>query len=110
MLKTFLIFILLCSSCAKIKIKTSKNYSLTTSKIENDTRDVKLQVTKHFYMWGLMPSQHELLLDRELLKIGVKRISSFEITETPSQNNVWMKLLSFGLFLPQTYIITGKTD
>lgn len=110
MIKTFLIILLLCTSCSKLKIKTSKNFPITTSQIEKDTKSIEVKVTKNFYLWGLIPNEHELLLDKELLKIGVKRLSALEITELSEGKDTWMKILSFGLFLPQTYLITGKTD
>lgn len=68
---------------------------------------VEVVLEKSFYLWGSIPAQHQIELDKEFQElgaVGVARIS-FEKDQTWSQ---WfLGMISFGLYWPVEIRIQG---
>jgi hypothetical protein len=95
--------------CSRLRLNSSNTKSVTFREIEGHTKPVKIKVKKDFYLWGLLPKQHDLDISKVMEEKGLGIISSLEITETEVYDNALYSIISFGMYIPKTYLIQGKT-
>lgn len=110
MVKLSILFsLILLISCSSIKFKSSQQISTNFDVREFQTKKVSVEVEKTFYMWGLVPNEQVIEIDKLFSKKGYDSVSSVEIKETKTKlKTLWM-FVTLGMYYPQTYTITAKT-
>jgi hypothetical protein len=97
-------------SCAKLHIVSSKDQQkITFREKDGEEKPVKLVVEKNFYLWGLLPTKHELDIGAELDERAIRSLSGLKVSEIETDYNGFLSFISFGMFIPRTYAIEGFT-
>jgi hypothetical protein len=96
--------------CSRLRLKSSETKSVTFREIEGHSKPVKIKVKKEFYLWGMLPKEHDLDIAKVMDEKGVGVISSLEVSETNVYDNAFYAILTFGMYIPKTYLIEGKTQ
>jgi hypothetical protein len=96
-------------SCSSIKFKSSHQISTSFDEREFQTKKVSVEVEKTFYMWGLVPGEQVIEIDKLFSKKGFDSVSSIEIKETKTKSKTLWMFLTLGMYYPQHYSITAKT-
>lgn len=106
----FLITVLLTSSCSSTVIKTkNKKIPVSFTNKKHHVKKVLIEVEKSFYLWGMVPSEHTLYVDKEVGDHGIDSLANVKITEKKDDWKAFLSLISLGTYIPKTYIIEGKT-
>lgn len=96
-------------SCSSVKFKSSDIIPISLEENENHKLDIKERVETSFYLWGLLPSQHIVEVDKEFEKKGHTVASNLEIVEVEKNKKFLWTVLSFGLYIPQTFELVAKS-
>lgn len=97
-------------SCANTQIKSSDNVPLSFKKQENFDNEIDIQITKEFFLWGLIPRVHEIDIDKEILNKGVNSATELVVEHKNRTSDVVWSLLTFGVYYPQTFHLKAKTS
>ena len=60
-----------------------------------------------FFLWGAVPKEHKVPIDKILADAGIKSASKIKIREYQSFTNSLVSVLSLGLIYPVNYEISG---
>ena len=60
-----------------------------------------------YYLWGLIPGDQELSLDKEFESLGLVSVGNIKIEEYQSMWNFLKSIASFGFYIPMNYRITA---
>lgn len=96
-------------SCSSVKFKSSDIIPISFEENENHKLDIKEKIETPFYLWGLLPSQHIVEIDKEFEKRGYTEASDLEIIEVDKRKKFAWMILSFGLYYPQTFELVAKS-
>ncbi len=97
-------------SCSSIKIHSeSPNLELSMHERENYTKDLEFTVDKEFFLFGTIPTTHELDLTEFFKEAGVDSASELKIIKQRKTKNMLWAFFTFGLYTPETYVIKAKT-
>lgn len=77
--------------------------------MDGHTKDVSTSVTKEFFLWGLIPKSHDLYVDEAMANRGYDSIANLVVTQKNTTSDVVWSILSFGVYMPQTYQIKGRS-
>jgi hypothetical protein len=111
-MKNILPFALLCalSSCTTIHYRSNNTIPVSFEGNPKHKQEVSITGEKHFYFWGLDPEHHEVYVDEEVRKAGHDSISKLIIFEHKNPQDTLISFLTFGLYMPRGYTITGFTS
>lgn len=70
-------------------------------------QEVSIIGHRNFYFWGLNPEEHVVYVDEEVRKAGYDGISKVILYEQKNPQDILISFLTFGLYLPRGYTITG---
>lgn len=105
----FFIFAFISFSCSTTNIKSKNKFPISFSDEDGYTKEINTSVTKEFFLWGLLPTSHDLYIDEEMADKGYNGLGNLVIAQSNTiSNNIWT-LLTFGVYWPQTYNIKGKS-
>ena len=106
--KYFFFLSLTLISCSSIQFKSTEIIPVNFNGDVSETENVTVEVEKSFYLWGMIPSNHSVEVDKVFEEKGADSVSNFSIAEVKtSKKTLWM-ILSAGLYYPQTYLISGN--
>ena len=111
MTKTLLAFVILVGSfisCSTVEFKSANQSKVTFDYNLNQEREVVLEVEKKFYLWGALPSKHELILDKIFKDRGFENVSDLRIEEVNTAKKAAWMVASFGMFYPVSYRLVGR--
>jgi hypothetical protein len=102
-----LVFFISCSS-----IHFSSHNQIPTSFDYKEDKDLhfSVEVSKPFYMWGMYPNKQTVYVDDLFISEGYKSISHLQIAEVNTNEKVMWMLLTFGMYYPQTYMLSGTLN
>tara|TARA_Y100000768_G_scaffold388595_1_gene385440 strand:- start:4825 stop:5232 length:408 start_codon:yes stop_codon:yes gene_type:complete len=109
--KTLLAFAILVGSfvsCSTVEFKSGNQSKVTFDYNLNQEREVILEVEKKFYLWGALPSKHELILDKIFKDRGFENVSDLRIEEVNTTRKAAWMVASFGMFYPVSYRLVGR--
>ena len=92
------VFLMLLSSCSQIRY-TSSN-TIPTYIGTNDGHHTRETATgeRIFYIWGLVPREHTVYVDKELSDSGVLSASRIDVKEYQTGLDVFLTYISLGLY------------
>lgn len=105
-----LILLSIVSSCTTTHFRSNNTIPVTFSGNPEHRKEVTITGKTDFYFWGLNPDEHEVFIDEEVRKAGYDGLSKLIIYEQKNPQEILISFLTFGLYLPRAYTITGFTS
>lgn len=105
-----LLFLLSAVSCTTIHFRSNNSIPVSFAGNPKHQKEVSIEGIRHFYFWGMDPEHSEVLIDEEVRQAGYDGISKVVIYEQKNPQNNLISFLTFGLYLPRAYTITGFTS
>lgn len=96
-------------SCSTTRIFSNSSIPVVFEKVADHTQDISIEVERDFYLWGLIPSTHEIGVDKEFSEKGIDSVANFSIKERFEKTNFVWAIATFGFYMPKSYVLTGKT-
>lgn len=100
----------LLSSCTTIHFRSKNTIPVTFDGNPKHQKEVSIVGHRDFLFWGLEPEEHEVFIDEEVRKAGYDGISKLIVYEQKNPQDILISFLTFGLYLPRGYTITGFTS
>ena len=97
-------------SCTTIHFRSKNSIPVTFSGNPQHQKEVSIEGQRDFYFWGIEPEHHEVFIDEEVKKAGYSGLSKLVIYEQKNPQDMLISFLTFGIYLPRAYTITGFTD
>jgi hypothetical protein len=107
---SILFVLVLSTGCSSIYYKSRGKISVTMDYKGQNQKEVVLNGRKKFYLWGLIPDQHFVYLDEIGDKAGFNSLSSVTIHEPKKFKDMFIALITFGLYIPKEYSILAFTE
>ena len=104
------LFLLISVSCTTIHFRSHQSVPVSFEGNPKHLKEVSISGKHHFYFWGVKPEYHEVFIDEEVRKAGYESISKLIIYEQKNPQDILISFLTFGLYLPRAYTITGYTS
>lgn len=101
---------LVLSSCATIHFRSDHTVPVTFEGNGHHQQEVLVEGERNFYWWGTNPEFHEVFVDAELKKAGIKSLSKAIIYEQKDPQDILISFLTFGIYMPRGWSITGYTE
>jgi hypothetical protein len=95
------------ASCTTIHFRSNNTVPVTFDGNSKHLKEVSIVGHRNFYFWGIEPEQHEVYVDEEVRKAGYDGLSKLIIYEQKNPQDILISFLTFGLYLPRGYTITG---
>jgi hypothetical protein len=106
----FFLILLLASSCTTIYYRSNNSIPVTFEGNPQHQKQVSITGHKYFYFWGIDPEEHVVFVDEEVRKAGYDGMSKVIIYDQKNPQDMLISFLTFGLYLPRGYTITGFTS
>ncbi len=104
MLKSSLLFIiLLLSACSRVSVVNNTNRPITFNPRAGHSEKVDILIQKNFYLWGLLPGQHEIDVGEILKEKGQKSASSLIVKKENFFTSYFWPFVSFGIYIPKSF-------
>ncbi len=97
-------------SCTTIHFRSKNNIPVSFEGNPAHQKEVLIEGHKDFYFWGIEPDNHVVYIDEEVRKAGYDGISKLIIYEQKNPQDMLISFLTFGLYLPRGFTITGFTS
>lgn len=109
-----LIWAVLClNSCTTMHYRSSGLISTSFSPKPGHDNHREIIGKKEFYLWGLVPKDHTVEIDRELSQSGLISAANITIEEYQTTEDLIYSWISLGMYIPRHYKVRGfgiKTD
>ncbi len=96
-------------SCSSIEFKTKGKIPLEMNRPKYTSKRISFSVEREFYLWGLMPKNHVVYIDEEVMTRGYSDMVDFEIKEDVTKSDFWWNFLTLGLYQKRRFEISGFT-
>ncbi len=106
---TLTIFTALLVSCSSLHFKSTGRIPVSLTPQREHTKKVSFKVKKDFYLWGMIPKQHEVNVDEVYSEQGYNSIAEVRFYEDRDFWDTALSIATLGLYIPRTYIFEGKT-
>ena len=106
----FLFILSLLASCTTIHYRSQNSIPVSFEGNPKHRKEISIVGHRHFYFWGLEPEEQEVFIDEEVKKAGYDSISKVVIYEQKNPQDTLVSVLTFGLYVPRGYTITGFTS
>jgi hypothetical protein len=105
-----LLLLVVTVSCTTTQFRSKNTIPVSFEGNVNHQKEVFIEGHRHFYFWGLNPQEHVVHVDEEVRKAGYDGISKVIIYEQKNPQDMLISILTFGLYLPRGFVITGFTS
>lgn len=105
-----LVFLFSAVSCTTIHFRSNGSVPVTFEGNASHRKEVEISGHRHFYFWGVEPDHHEVYIDEEVRNAGYNGLSKAIIYEQKSPQDILISFLTFGLYMPRAWTITGFTS
>ncbi|MEX0798551.1 MAG: hypothetical protein WEB87_03545 [Bacteriovoracaceae bacterium] len=96
-------------SCSTVRLSSETLIPVVFESKEDHTRDISIEVTRDFYLWGLYPDTHEIKVDKAFANKGFDSVAEMKIEDHSNKYDMAWALLTFGFYMPKSYVLKGKT-
>ena len=104
---SFILLVGLFASCTTIHYRSNNSVPVTFTGNPEHRKEVSISGKKDFWFWGLEPDHQEVFIDEDVRKAGYDSLSKTIIYEQKSAQEMLISFITFGLYLPRSYTITG---
>ena len=94
-------------SCSSVRFTSDGSLPVYISPHSEHTESFQLTGKKPFYFFGLIPPEFAVSLDSEIKKAGYYSAANIKIHQERNSHDWFMALISFGLYAPISYEVTG---
>ncbi len=98
---------ILLSSCTTIVFQSDQSIPVYVSGKADHKHKVVIKGEKDFYLWGMVPKEHIVSIDKELADEGLLSAANVRIKENVSSIQLLKTILSFGIYTPVSYEVSG---
>ena len=98
------------ASCTTIHFRSKNLIPVTFEGNSSHQKEATVTGRRDFYFWGIEPAEHEVFVDEEIMKAGYDGMSKVIIYEQKNPEDMLISFLTFGLYLPRGFTITGFTS
>lgn len=111
-MKILQFFFIICMtvSCTTIHFRSKNTIPVSFEGNPAHQKEVLIEGHEDFYFWGIEPENHVVYIDEEVRKAGYDGISKLIIYEQKNPQDMLISFLTFGLYLPRGFTITGFTS
>ena len=102
--------IFLLAGCATIHFRSHNSVPISFMGNGEHQKEVLIKGEKNFYWWGTDPEYHEVFVDEEVRKAGYPSLSKAIIYEQKDPQDILISFLTFGIYMPRGWTITGYTE
>ncbi len=102
--------LLLLSGCATIHFRSNNTVPVTFTGDGRHQKEVVIEGRQDFFWWGTSPEHHVVYVDEEVRKAGYPALSKAIIYEQKNPQNILISFLTFGIYMPRAWTITGFTE
>ena len=102
--------LLSCLACTTVRYTSAGKipvYAARSMKMEKDIAPVTIAGESQFYLWGMLPGERQVYVDKEFADRGYVSASYLEIEEYQSFKNLFFTVVSFGMYTPINYRLTA---
>ncbi|MBA2404269.1 MAG: hypothetical protein H0V66_05820 [Bdellovibrionales bacterium] len=99
--------LLAATSCTTIHFRSNNTIPVSFEGNPKHHREISVTGRHHFYFWGVNPEFHQVFVDEEVRKAGHDSISKVIIYEQKNPQDILISFLTFGLYMPRAWTITG---
>lgn len=96
--------------CTTIHFRSNNTVPVTFSGNPEHRKEVVITGQRDFYFWGITPEEEEVFLDEEVRRAGYDGLSKAIIYEHKNPQQTLISFLTFGIYMPKGYTITGFTS
>lgn len=100
----------LLGGCTTIHFRSNNAVPVTFGENPKEQKEVTIIGHRQFFFWGVDPDAHVVYVDEEVKKAGYDSISKLIIYEQKNPQDILISFLTFGIYLPRGYTITGFTS
>lgn len=104
---SFLFILCFFMSCTTIHYRSKHSVPVSFEGNASQKKEVWIQGKKDFYFWGINPDHETVFIDEEVRRAGHDGISKLVIYEQKSPSETLISFLTFGIYMPKSYTITG---
>ena len=97
-------------SCSTIHFRSNNSVPVTFEGNGHHQKKIEISQKRDFYFWGVEPEHHNVYVDEEVKKAGYNSISKVIIYEHKHPWDIVIKFLTFGIYMPTGFTITGFTS
>ncbi|MBK27084.1 MAG: hypothetical protein CME70_23975 [Halobacteriovorax sp.] len=100
-------------SCTSIRYRSTGVIATSFSPKPMHVHQTNVEGRKEFYLWGLVPNEHTVEIDKEMSRAGLISAANITIEEYQTLGDKFATWLSLGLYIPRSYKVRGfgiKTD
>jgi hypothetical protein len=105
-----LIFISSLFGCTTIHFRSKNTIPVSFDGDPKEQHEVTITGKRNFYWWGLDPEHQEVFVDEVVRHAGYEGLSKLIIYEKKTPQEVLISFLTFGIYLPHSFSITGYTN
>lgn len=98
------------SGCTTIHFRSKNSIPVGFEGNPKHQKEVSIVGHRHFYFWGVNPDEEIVYVDDEVRKAGYDGLSKMIIYENKDPQDILISFLTFGLYLPRAFTITGFTS
>ncbi len=107
---TGLILCLSMVSCTTMHFRSNNTIPVSFDGNPAQKNLVFIEGDRNFYFWGVEPEHESVYVDEEVRKAGYNSISKVIIYEHKHPWDIAIKFLTFGIYMPTGFTITGFTS
>ena len=100
--------LLLFGGCVSMSYESSQEIPVSIDRDSTHSTTMEVSGVKAFYLWGTIPKQHTIWVDREFSRRWkLREVSGLEIVEGQTFLDSLATIVSLGLVVPRTYYLKG---
>lgn len=107
-LSTFALFFI--TGCTTIHFRSNNTIPISFTGNPQHQKEVVVQGKRNFYWWGTDPDFAVVFVDDEIKRAGYSALSKAIIYEQKNPYDILISFLTFGVYLPRAWAITGFTE
>jgi hypothetical protein len=98
------------TSCTTIHFRSNNTVPITFTGNPEHQKEVVIEGKRDFYWWGTDPDFAVVFVDEEVKRAGYSSLSKAIIYEQKNPADQLISFLTFGIYLPRAWTITGYTE
>lgn len=98
------------SACSSIKFQSKNKINASFNSNYNHRKEVLVSGKKDFYLWGLIPNKHYVDINESLESANINELSRLSIYQERTTADIILTAITFGLYCPSHYYISGFTN
>lgn len=102
-------FILL-TSCSSVHFKSNNQASVSFDYRLDRDQEITLEIQKKFYLWGMYPKKHEIVLDELFQTNGYDSVSDLRVEEIETMSKALWMIGTLGMYYPQSFRLVGRVS